>query len=211
MSRMRELLARFHGMNSREKGLIAACLLLTTGIAAGKGAVLPAYALHKKNLAAIRQRVATIEKYESFRKGQGLVDGEVKRLSEKLGEMEKGLLEGDSVSAAGVHLQGLLKPLTQKPSTRVMAIRALPPVKRGAYVEIAVQLDLQTSTGELAQILADLARQPKSLKVRKLQANTGVYTGRPLQGKETVTVSVMVAGLSAAQLDEKVQSEGGKP
>ncbi len=208
---MEGMLAKIRGMSPRERSLVAGCLLLAAGIAAAKWAILPAYTQHKKNLVTIRQRVATIEKYEAFRNGQGLIDGEARRLAERLGEMEEGLLEGDSASAAGVSLQGLLKPLAQKPSTRMAAIRALPPVKRGGYVEIAVQLDLQTSTGELAQILADLARQPKLLRVRKLQANTGLYPGRPLRGKETVTVSMVVAGLSAAPLEEKGTPEGERP
>ena len=40
---------------------------------------------------------------------------------------------------------------------------------------------------------ADLARQPKLLRVRKLQAGTGLYPGRPVQGKETVTVPSRLA------------------
>ena len=211
MNRMGEMLSRLRGMSPREKGLIAGCILLALGIAVTKGAAYPAYAQHKKNLAAIRQRVSTIGLYESYRKGQGLVDGEAQRIAGELGEMEKGLLEGENASAAGIFLQGLLKPLTQKPSTRMTAIRSLAPAKKGAYVEISVQLDLQTSTAELAQILAEVARQPKSLRVRKLYANTGMYPGRPMPGKEAVTVSMVVAGLSAAPFEEKAASEGGKP
>jgi hypothetical protein len=198
-------------MSPREKGLIAGCILLALGIAVAKGVIHPAYEQHKKNLTAIGQRVSAIERYDAFRKGQGMVDGEALRIAERLGELEKGLLEGKNPSAAGVLLQEILKPLTQKPSTRVTAIRSLPPMKKGPYTEIAVQLDLQTCTEEIAQILADIARQPKSLKVRKFHASTGMYPGRPMPGKETVTVSVVVAGLSAAPFDEKAAYEGETP
>ena len=211
MNRVRAILSRLRAMSPRERGLIVVCLLFGAGIAVVKGLILPVYAGYERDLAAIRQRVATIDRYDASRKNQDRVDEERVRLEEQLVKWEKGLLTGESASAAGVFLQGLLKPLTQRPETQVMAIRALPPVKKGAYTEIAVQLDLQTSTEDLARILSDISRQPRYLRVRKFSASTGTYPGRPLPRKETATVSMVVFGLSAAPFDDKAAAGGGKP
>ncbi len=211
MNSIRTILSRLRAMSFREKGLIVVCILVGAGITVMKLVVLPAHARYGKTLAAIGQRVSTIERYNAARKNLGRVEEERLRLEEQLGKWENGLLTGESASAAGVFLQGLIKPLTQRPETRMTAIRALQPVKKGAYTEIAVQLDLQTSTDELAQILSDIARQPKFLQVRKISASTGMYPGRPLPQKETVVVSMVVSGLSAAPLDDKTVSGEGKP
>ncbi|MGZ8463697.1 MAG: GspMb/PilO family protein, partial [Candidatus Deferrimicrobiaceae bacterium] len=92
--------------------------------------------------------------------------------------------------------------------TRVTSIRALPPVKKGPYAEVAVQMEIQTSTEGLALLLADISRQPKILRVRKLSANSGMFSLGQAQRKELVVVSMVVAGLSGAPLDEKTPGRG---
>jgi hypothetical protein len=202
--------SRLQAMSLREKSLVIACVVAVAGAAAMKWAIVPARAEYERNRAAIRQRASTIERYEAIRKGQDRVDEELSRQVAQLGKWESGLLVGETTSAAGVFLQGLLKPLTQGAQTRVSAIRALPPVRRGAYAEIAVQLDIQTTTEELARLLAEISRQPKFLKVRKFTAHVGAYYGRQQALKETVAVSMVVSGLSAAPLDEKGGTGGGE-
>ncbi|MBP2669393.1 MAG: hypothetical protein H6Q80_1595, partial [Deltaproteobacteria bacterium] len=86
----------------------------------------------------------------------------------------------------------------------VTSIRGLTPARKGAYTEVAVQLEIQTSTEGLALLLADIARQQKILHVRKLTANVGTFYAPTMQQrKEVVSVSMVVAGLSTAPADEK--------
>jgi hypothetical protein len=136
------------------------------------------------------------------------VDEELFDQVQRMEKWEDGLLVGETPSAAGVFLQGLLKPLTQRPEIRVTSIRALPPVRKGAYAEVAVQMEIQTSTEGLALLLADLSRQPKILRVGKLSATTGAYYIGQVPRKEVVAVSMVVAGLSAAPMDEKAPGRG---
>ena len=111
--------------------MLAACLLGVVGFAAAKWVVMPARAEYARNRAAIPARRAVIARYEAFRQGQDRVDEELFDQVERMEKWEDGLLVGETPSAAGVFLQGLLKPLTQRPETRVTSIRALPPVKKG--------------------------------------------------------------------------------
>jgi Tfp pilus assembly protein PilO len=209
MNPLGALSARFHALSTRERALVAACLLCVAGFAVAKWGVLPARADYLRNRAAIPQRLATIARYEAIRQGQERVDEELFLQLQQLEKWEDGLLVGETASAAGVFLQGLLKPLTQGADTRVTSIRGLAPVRKGAYAEVAVQLEIQTSTEGLALLLADIARQPKILRVRKLTANAGGYYAPPMQQrKETVAVSMVVAGLSTAPLDEKAAGGG---
>lgn len=201
------LSARISSLSFREKALVAACLLCVVLFASVKWVILPARAEYLRNRAAIPERRAAIARYEAIRQGQDRLDEELYQQVERVETWEDGLLVGESPSAAGVFLQGILKPLTQRPETRVTSIRALSPVKRGEYSEVAVQLEIQTSTEGLALLLADLFRQQKILRVRKLSATTPPVFMTPVPRKEVVYVSLVVAGLSAAAIDEK--SAGG--
>jgi type II secretory pathway component PulM len=201
--------ARISALSGREKALLAACVLFIAVFAIAKWVVIPIHAEYERNRAAIPARRALISRYETLRQGQDQIDEELFEQVERMEKWEEGLLSGETVSEAGIFLQGILKPLTQRPDTRVTSIRALPPVKKGAYAEVSVQMEIQTSTEGLAHLLADLSRQPKILRVRKLSATTGSYMGQA-QRKEVISVSMVVAGLSAAHLDEKTAAGGGE-
>ena len=200
--------ARISALSWREKALLAACILGVVGFTVARGVVTPARAEYARNRAAIPARRAVIARFDAFRQGQDRVDEELFDQVQRMELWEEGLLAGETPSAAGVFLQGLLKPLTQRPEIRVTSIRSLPPVRKGAYAEVAVQMEIQTSTEGIALLLADLSRQPKILRVRKLSANTGAYSmGQPPR-KEVVAVSLVVAGFSASPLDEKTSGRG---
>ena len=208
MSAAEALVSRISTLSGREKTMVAACLLGIVGFAAVKWVVIPARAEYVRTRAAIPARRAVIARYETLRQGQDRVDEELFVQVERMEKWEDGLLVGETPSAAGVFLQGLLKPLTQRPEIRVTSIRSLPPVKKGEYTEVAVQMEIQTSTEGLALLLADLSRQPKILRVGKLSAATGAYPMGQTLRKESVAVSMVVAGLSAAPLDEKSAGRG---
>jgi uncharacterized protein YqcC (DUF446 family) len=204
-----ELQARLRALSQREKAFLLACILCVAGFAAVRWVVLPARSAYVKNRAAIPQRIATIARYEALRQGQERVDEELYLQVQQLEKWEEGLLAGDTTSAAGVFLQGLLRPITQRPEARVTSIRALPPVKRGPYTEVAVQMEIQTSTEGLALLLADISRQAKILQVRKLTASGGgLFPPAVQMRRENIVVSMVVAGLSAAPQDEKAAPGG---
>jgi len=202
------LSAWFSALSVRERAVVAAGLLFIVAFIAAKWVVMPARAEYARNRAAIPARRAVIARYEAFRQGQDRVDEELFDQVERMEKWEDGLLVGETPSVAGVFLQGLLKPLTQGPEIRVTSIRSLPPVMKGAYSEVAVQMEIQTSTEGLSLLLADLSRQTKILGVRKLSATTGAYYMGQVPRKEVIAVSMVVAGLSAAPLDEKTPGRG---
>jgi Type II secretion system (T2SS), protein M subtype b len=209
-ARFSALSARFSALSVREKAVLAAGLLCVVAFIAVKWVVMPARAEYARNRAAIPARRAVIARYETLRQGQDRMDEELFDQVERMEKWEDGLLAGETTSAAGVFLQGVLKPLTQRPELRVMSTRALPPVRKGAYAEVAVQMEIQTSTEGLALLLADLSRQQKILRVLKLSATSGMYSGGQVQRKEVIVVSTVVAGLSAAPLDEKTAGGVGE-
>ncbi|HEX7519037.1 MAG TPA: GspMb/PilO family protein, partial [Candidatus Deferrimicrobium sp.] len=146
MSAADALFARISGLSRREKAILATCLLGVVAFAAARWVVMPARTEYARNRAAIPARRAVIARYEAFRLGQDRVDEELFDQVQRMEKWEEGLLVGETPSAAGVFLQGLLKPFTQRQEIRVTSIRSLPPVRKGAYTEVAVQMEIQTST-----------------------------------------------------------------
>ena len=210
MSVFREMISRLRSLSPREKGILSACLLFVAAFVAVRWVITPARAEYIRNRDAIPQRRAAIARYEALRQGQDRADEELYLQVQQMEKWEDGLLAGETTSAAGVFLQGILQPITQRPETRVTSIRALPPARRGPYAEVAVQMEIQTSTEGLALLLSDIARQTKILRVRKLSASAGGYYPAAPQRKEAIAVSMVVAGLSDAPLDEKAVSGRGE-
>lgn len=195
--------ARLRALSARER-----LLLLVSGVAvlivlAARFLVDPAVAEYRRNRNAIPARLEMLERYRLAAGGTDRVEEALAEAVARLEAAEEGLLPGDHPSAAGVSLQGLLKPMADRPDTRVTSVRGLAPVGKGAYAEVAVQVDLQTTTEGLASILAAVPRSPKLLRVRKVNVSSGYYGAAMASRRETLMASIVVSGLARAAGDER--------
>lgn len=170
----------------------------------------PAADRYRKARAEIPARRATLSQYEAIRMGQGEAASRLAEAVERLKEWEAGLLPGDNPSASGAVLQGILKPRVERPGTRMTSIRSLSTSEKGNYAEVAVQMDLQTSTEGLAALLAEIAREPKILRVKKLSVSSGAFSSAWTNRPDTLTVSIVVAGLTASHEEQKPAGGGGE-
>jgi type II secretory pathway component PulM len=195
--------AKLRALSQRERFLLllgAVCVLLIVLIRFG---VYPAIDSYKRSRAAIPQRLGTLARYRLAAQGEEKVNEAFAEAAERLEEVEEGILPGDNPAAAGAALQGILKSMVERPDTRLTSVRSLVPVQRGAYAEAAVQMDLQTTTEGLAGMLAGVARHPKILRVKKLSVTSGYYGAAMASRRETLMVSIVVAGMTGATADTK--------
>jgi hypothetical protein len=198
--------ARLRALSRRERLLLLLCAGSVLVFAAVRGVVYPAVDSYRSARAAIPQRLGTIDRYRLAAQGEGAIDKALSDAAWRLDELEEGILPGDDPAASASALQGILKPLVERPDTRLTSIRTLAPVQRGAYAEVAVQADLQTTTEGLARMLAEVARHPKILRVKKLSVHSGYYGAAAASRRETLVTSVVVAGLAAS--DGGARTEG---
>ncbi len=204
---------RFRSLSTRERILLLSCAAVVSAFLAVRWLVFPAVAGYRRDLASIPALQARLARYRVAAAGSDRIDEALAEAVDRLETLEEGLLSGDGPSAAGVDLQGLLKPMIDRPDTRVTSVRGLPPVAAGAYSEVAVQVDLQTTTEGLASFLSAVPRSPKRIRVRKLSVNSGFYNPAAATRRETLVVSVVVAGLARAPADDKsgaAQTGGGE-
>jgi type II secretory pathway component PulM len=201
---------RLRSLSARERflllvGAVAAVLFLVARLA-----VYPAVEGYRKACALIPERRAMLQRYQEIRAGQTDVTEKLTRMSEELAKAETGLLPGSDPDAAGAELQGMLKPMMNRTDTRVTSVRTVSPVRKGKYDEVAVQLDMQTSTEGLSSFLATIPRQQKILRVKKLTVSSGLYNAAQANRLETLKVSLTVAGWTRTQEETAAQEGGGR-
>ncbi len=200
--------ARLRSLSARERFLLLLGVLAAVVFVVARLAIYPALEGYRKARALIPERRAMLQRYQEVRAGQTDVKEELARISEELAKAETGLLPGSDPAAAGAELQGMLKPMVNRTDTRVTSVRTLSPVRKGKYDEVAVQLDMQTSTEGLSSFLATIPRQPKILRVKKLTVSSGLYNAAQANRPETLKVSLTVAGWTRAQEETAVQAGG---
>jgi len=198
----------FRSLSTRERillvlGAFAIGLFLAVRLVAH-----PAMADYRRKQAEIPRKRAVLSRYAAVRSGKEELGSILAAATERLAGAEKGILPGGDPSASGAILQGILKPMTGRPDTRLTSIRTLGPVAKGEYTEVAVQMDLQTTTEGLARLLAEVAREPTILRVSKLTVTGGIYGAAAANRPDTLRVSIVVAGLTTAP-KEAVPSGGG--
>jgi len=208
MTTVARLEARLRSLSSRERLLLLLCALAAVAFAVARFAVFPAVAEYRKAHASIPARRATLARYQAVRAGQSDVTEELAAMVEDLESAEEGLLPGTDPSAAGAALQGMLKPMVDRPDTRLTSVRTLPPAQKGEYAEVAVQMDMQTSTEGLASLLAGIPRQQKILRVKKLTVSSGIYGAALANRPDMLMVSLVVSGMTAAP-EETAAPAGG--
>jgi len=201
--------ARFRLLSARERTILLVCALVVVAFGVVRWTVYPALEEYRKDRALIPVRRAELERSRAIRAGEGDVAGALAAKVRELEKAEEGLLVGSDPSAAGAALQGLVKPMADRPDTRLTSVRSISPVPKGEYTEVAVQMDMQTTMEGLASILAAVPRQQKVLRVKKLSVLSSAYVaGRPIRA-ERLRVSLTVSGLAAAPEEAKGEKGGG--
>lgn len=202
------LQAKVRVLSQRERILLLAGAGFVLVFAAVRLGVYPAIDSYRSAKAAIPQRVGTIARYRLAAQGEGAIDQALAAAAERLEELEEGILPGDNPAAAASALQGIIKPWVERPDTRLTSVRTLAPVARGAYSEVAVQVDLQTTTEGLARLLAEVPRHPKALRVKKLSVRSGYYGVAAANRKENLAASVVVAGVASSGAEAEKEGPG---
>jgi hypothetical protein len=144
--------------------------------------------------------------------GAPRIEERIREARKGLAELEGGLLPGETAAAAGVSLQRMLKPWVERADTRVVSVRGLPAAPRGSYVEIPLQVELQTTVEGLASLLSDVQRSRRILAVRKLtvvSAGTGAWGGAGPPRRELLVATVVLSGLARTP-DAEGRREGEK-
>jgi hypothetical protein len=201
------LKAKLRALSQRERFLLSLCAGFVLLFALVRWGVYPAVESWRKTRDAIPRQLETLTRHRLAAQGEEKIDEAFADAAGRLEELEEGVLPGENPAAAGSALQGILKPWVERPDTRLTSVRTLAPVQKGPYAEVAVQIDLQTTTEGLAKLLAEIPRHPQILRVRKLSVHSGYYGAAMVNRRESLAASVVVAGIADSDVGAKVERD----
>jgi len=140
----------------------------------------------------IELKIKQLAKYRQIvQEGQDL-EKEYSRLRQEMRRLEAGLLPGKTSALAAVHIQNVLKEITDRNGVEIKSIRVLKaqPIKGTPYVKIPVEFRMDSNIAELKEVLYEIQRSSKYLKVTRLR----VRTYRRKRG-EKISSSLTVVGI----------------
>jgi hypothetical protein len=190
--------ARIRSLSGRERRLLLLCAAAVALFFLYRRVVDPAVAAWRRDRAAIPLRLEEVSRGRLAAEGAPRIEERIREARKRLAVLEKGLVPGDSPTAASVNLQRMIKPWTDRPDTRLVSVRSLPPEEKGGYASIALQVELQTTVEGLASVLARVPRSGRLLAVKKMSV-TGTGAGM-LSGsaprRELLVATIVLSGLA---------------
>ena len=187
-------------LRPRERRLLLLAGLLTLGVVGYVYAVEPLVEAHtatrelvvaRQGLLARQQRL--VARTEAYRRELGT-------LREEIGRGRARLLAADKVPIAASELQKLVKSTAQEAGIDVRSERILPPVDRGGYAEVPVEVTLAGPIRGLAAFLHRLEGAPVLLALNDLKVRAPT-TGAARDLSATISLSGFIpapAGTPAA-------------
>lgn len=137
--------------------------------------------LKQRNLARYRQKV--LEKK--------VVARELGRLKNTFKQAEAALLTGKTTPLAAAEIQEMVTKMTNAAGAQIMTVRILQPDRSGPdmYLAIPVEVTVNSTVRQLAQLLHKLERSAKLLRIAKLGIRT--HRGRLVRGKRAGPVNIV--------------------
>jgi Tfp pilus assembly protein PilO len=152
----------------------------------------------------LAEKATVIAAYRQAVGREGSLKAEAETLASAIGGYEEALLPGTTPALAAADLQTRLKQLADRAGLKIQSEKILAHVKRGAYLEVPVQIvaagDIRNLTDFLVAAEASpvfIAVQEVSLRVVKRQAR--IVDTRPPAAADELQASMTLAGLIRAE------------
>lgn len=113
---------------------------------------------------------------------------ELEATNARLEKLNERLLTAAAPAVAASELQKLAKDMASQANTEIRSERIMPPVERGEFLEIPVEIAVSGEIRQLVDLLARLDAAPKLLTVQDLRVRV-VNVTQPKELLATLTVS----------------------
>ena len=134
-----------------------------------------------------------LAKYRQKVMGKKVVEREFSSLQNTFKQAEVALLTGKTPSLAAAEIQEIVTNITKAAGAQILTIRILQPDRSGKdmYVAIPVEVTINSTMRELAQLLYKLDSSPKLLRIAKLRIRSlGSRGGRLRSSNLATTLTV---------------------
>ncbi len=109
-------------------------------------------------------------KYDEFVKNRKVIEEELDRTLKVYDKVLQRLLPGETPQLGAVHLQEIIKRLSEKNNIQIRSFRILEPKEMNYYRKVSVQIDLNPTQSlfSLGQLIHDIEQHEKELMITEM-------------------------------------------
>jgi hypothetical protein len=130
----------------------------------------PLFEARRKAEEEITLKKKIILKYDQYVKHRKMIEEELDRTVKAYEAVQQRLLPGESPHLGAVHLQEIIKRLSEKNGIGIRSFRILEPKEMNVYRKVSVQIDFNpvNSMLSLGQFLHDIEHHEKELMISEM-------------------------------------------
>ena len=161
-------------------------------------------ALHLKQVKLAKNRQKVLEKKA--------VKGELLNLQTAFKRAEAALLTGKTQSLAAAELQEMVSRITKAAGGQIMTVRILQPDRsdKDMYLAIPLEVTINSTMRQLTELLYELDRSAKLLRITKLgirsRTGRGRFARRGKRAKRVISENIVTTTLTVEGFAKKIET-----
>lgn len=175
-------------LSRRERVFIAVGVLVALLVGGWAWVLGPIRERHQTATELLPVREQLLVRRQALVGRKAAIEAELAAVNARIEALGARLLAGTTTAVAASELQKLVKDLASAAATEVRSERILPPVERGALLEIPIEIAVSAEIAQLVELLSRLDRVDKLLSVQDLKVRV-VNINQPKQLLVTLTLS----------------------
>jgi Tfp pilus assembly protein PilO len=210
--------ALWQRLSRREKGLVAAMLVIAAMVLARYAVVSPLLARREETLTRLRSQPQLLEKNLTYLARESQIKASLERARAELKANEPALLAGDTVSVSASDLQQIVQTVAAKEGVQVISTRVLSPEPAGSFTKIPIQIEVGGQIDQLVNLIRGIEAADKLLVIGEMNFRS-LFTPAPRSpsasqlappAQPSLRATLTVSGLTRSAKESSAADKAGK-
>ena len=175
-------------LNRRERMIVAVALVVLVVVGGWEFVVQPLRDRNRQAAELVPVREQTLARRLDLIGRRQAIEADLKTTEARIASVSERFLASAAPAVAASELQKIAKDMASEAKTEIRSERILPPVERGALLEIPVEIAVSGEIRQLVDLLARLQGAEKLLTVQDLRVRV-VNVTQPRELLATLTLS----------------------
>lgn len=172
------LLERFQALSARERGLVAAALLIAMAVLFRYGGSSDDEEFAAGSVDATWVQVAKIENYRRILAHSRAIEKQSEEIQARLAAQQERLTSGATATQVAAELQGSLSSMASDAGLNVLSSQILKEEETDGFRRVGVRLTLSGELAGVAKLLSSIEGGQKDLMVAHLEVNRKLGVSR---------------------------------
>jgi Tfp pilus assembly protein PilO len=175
-------------ISTRERALVAVGILVALLLGGWIFVVEPIRAANASSAELVPVREEVLARRRALVARKPGIAADIEAVDRRIEELSARFLTAATPAVAASELQNIAKEMTTAAKTETRTERILPPVERGALLEIPIEIAISGDIRQIVDLLDRLERAPKLLRVNELKIRV-MNVAQPKELLATMTLS----------------------